>query len=41
MKKYKCHKIVKATKMNRQEYNNYRCWELPKNESGDDEGYLI
>lgn len=41
MKKYKCHKIVKATKMNRREYHNYRGWELPKNGSGDDEGYLI
>ena len=41
MKKYKCHKVVKAIEMTRAEYNIYRGWELPKNECGDDEGYLV
>ena len=41
MKKYKCHKVVKAIEMTRAEYNIYRGWELPKNEGGDDEGYLV
>lgn len=27
--------------MNRQEYNNYRGWELPSDENGDDDGYLV
>ena len=38
MKKYKCHKVVKAIEMTRAEYNIYRGWELPENECGDDEG---
>ena len=41
MLKYKCHKVVAATKMNRVDYNNYRGWKLPENECGSDEGYLI
>lgn len=41
MKKYKCHKVVKAIEMTRAEYNIYRGWELPENECGDDEGYLV
>ena len=41
MLKYKCHKVVKATAMNRLEYNNYRGWDLPKNENGSDDGYLV
>ena len=41
MLKYKCHKVVKATPMNRLEYNNYRGWDLPENENGSDEGYLV
>ena len=41
MLKYKCHKVVKATPMNRLEYNNYRGWVLPENENGSDEGYLV
>ena len=41
MLKYKCHKVVKATAMNRLTYNNYRGWDLPENECGSDEGYLI
>jgi hypothetical protein len=34
-------KNVKATPMTRLAYNRYRGWELPANEQGDDEGYLI
>lgn len=41
MKQYKCHKIVNATPMNRQDYNNFRNWELPEDEDGSDEGYLV
>lgn len=41
MKKYIGTKVVKAMPMNRAEYNNYRDWELPANENGADEGFLI
>jgi len=34
-------KIVKLTPMTRSEYNAYRGWDLPKNEEGTDEGYLV
>ena len=34
-------KIVKAIPMSRQMYNDYRGWELPDNEDGLDEGYLV
>lgn len=34
-------KIVHLTPMNRREYNAYRNWDLPANENGDDEGYLV
>ena len=41
MLKYKFHKVVKATAMNRLTYNNYRGWDLPENENGSDDGYLV
>ena len=41
MLKYTCHKVVKATAMNRLAYNNYRGWDLPENENGNDDGYLV
>jgi|Deesub1362A_J573_1020465.scaffolds.fasta_scaffold48497_1 hypothetical protein len=41
MKIFKCHKEVKANPMNRLDYNEYRGWELPEDENGDDEGYLV
>lgn len=41
MKKYQCHKQVIATPMNRLDYNKYRGWELPEDEDGADEGYLV
>lgn len=34
-------KIVSAKAMTRLEYSQYRGWELPKDERGDDEGYLV
>ena len=34
-------KIIKATPMNRLDYNNYRGWTLPADENGSDEGYLV
>ncbi len=34
-------KVVYAMPMNRLEYNQLRGWELPANENGDDECYLI
>ena len=34
-------KQIKARPMTRQEYNDYRGWELPADEDGSDEGYLI
>ena len=32
---------VHAAPMMRQEYNDFRGWQLPENENGDDSGYLI
>lgn len=40
-KLYVGQKMVKATPMNRLDYNNYRGWELPEDEDGSDEGYLV
>ena len=34
-------KLVKARAMNRAEYNEYRGWNLPENENGADDGYLV
>jgi hypothetical protein len=34
-------KMIQATPMNRLEYNNYRGWELPPDEDGSDEGFLV
>ena len=34
-------KVIHATPMNRQEYNYFRGWNLPANEAGADEGYLV
>ncbi len=41
MKTYIGTKIIDAKPMNRAEYNEYRGWELPANENGADEGYLV
>lgn len=40
MKQYIGTKVINATPMNRLEYNKFRGWELPKDENGEDEGYL-
>lgn len=40
-KLFKSHKLVTAIAMTRLAYNNYRGWELPEDENGEDEGYLV
>ena len=34
-------KIIEATSMTRLAYNELRGWQLPANERGEDEGYLV
>lgn len=34
-------KVIHAVVMTRADYNTYRGWELPKDENGDDNGYLV
>ena len=34
-------KLIKAEAMNRAQYNAFRGWELPADENGADEGYLV
>lgn len=34
-------KLTKAVRMNRADYNTYRGWDLPSDENGSDEGYLV
>lgn len=41
MKKYIGTKVLMAKPMTRQEYNDYRGWELPEDENGADDGYLV
>lgn len=41
MQQYIGVKEVIATTMTRLEYNQYRGWELPANENGNDEGFLV
>lgn len=41
MKQYTGTKIVNATPMTRQAYNDLRGWDLPADEDGSDEGYLV
>ena len=41
MKQYIGVKIIQAKPMSRQEYNDYRGWELPADENGSDEGFLV
>ena len=41
MEKFIGVKEIKAIKMNRQDYNDYRSWELPSDEDGSDDGYLV
>lgn len=41
MKTYIGVKVVNATPMNRQAYNEFRGWQVPENENPQDEGYLV
>ena len=41
MEKYTGVKEILGKPMNRKEYNDYRGWELPADENGDDEGFLV
>lgn len=41
MEAYYGTKAVNAKPMTRQEYNDFRGWELPSDEDGSDEGYLV
>ena len=41
MEKYTGVKEILAKPMNRKEYNDYRGWELPSDENGEDEGFLV
>ena len=41
LKQYIGTKVISARPMNRQEYNDYRGWELPGDEDGTDDGYLV
>ncbi len=34
-------KLIKSVPMSREEYNDYRGWELPEDEDGTDEGFLV
>lgn len=41
LNEFESHKRVKRCAMNRLDYNKYRGWELPHDENGEDEGYLV
>lgn len=41
MKQYIGTKVISSTPMTRAEYNEYRGWQLPGNEDGMDDGYLV
>lgn len=41
MERYIGVKVINAKPMTRLQYNNYRHWDLPKDEDGSDEGYLV
>lgn len=41
MKTYIGTKSIRAVAMTRQEYNDFRHWQLPADENGADEGYLV
>ncbi len=41
LKQYIGTKVISARPMDRQAYNDYRGWELPADEDGADEGYLV
>lgn len=41
MKQFYGTKRIAAKPINRREYNEFRGWDLPSDENGDDEGYLV
>jgi len=41
MKRFIGVKMINAVPMNRQQYNDFRNWELPEDENGSDEGMLV
>ena len=41
MKQYTGTKVVNAKPMTRQEYNDFRGWQVPEDENPTDEGYLV
>jgi hypothetical protein len=41
MRQYIGTKVINAVEMTRQEYNDFRGWELPKDENPNDAGYLV
>jgi len=41
MNRYIGVKEINAKPMTRREYNDFRGWDLPANENGDDEGFLV
>ena len=41
MKKHIGVKLINAVQMTRQAYNDFRGWELPDDENGDDDGFLV
>lgn len=41
MERYIGTKLIKATPMTRLVYNQYRGWQMPENENGQEEGFLV
>ncbi len=41
MNKYIGTKVINAKPMTRQEYNDFRGWQLPSDENGSDDGFLV
>lgn len=41
MNRYIGTKLINATPMTRLEYNQFRGWDVPADENGDDEGFLV
>ncbi len=41
MQNYIGTKVINAKPMSRADYNTFRGWDLPANENGEDEGYLV
>lgn len=41
MKQFIGVKLINAKPMTRLQYNNFRCWDLPADENGADEGFLV